>query len=50
MKSKHTGRIIAETNIRLSSEAKLELTKLGSKNQSYDQIIRELILEYKALH
>lgn len=50
MKSKYSGRIIADTSIRISSEAKLELTKIGTKNQSYDQVIHELILEYKALH
>jgi len=50
MKSKKTGKIIADTCIRVSTETKTELTRIGAKNQTYDQVLREILLEYNTFH
>jgi len=50
MKSPKTGKIIADKLIRVSSELKLDLDRIGAKNQTYDQVLREILLEYKTLH
>jgi len=46
MKS-NAGKIIADKNIRVSTDTKQKLDQIGTKNQSYDQVVRQLLVEYQ---
>lgn len=38
------------TNIGVSTETRKELKQLGKKGETYDKIIRRLVLLYKEIH